>query len=376
MREDVQKLRHILYRLKQKLVDTSATARWIKSKIWIKPAPGVVTEVYRQDQDISRYFDWSDLNDKIARTKLREFTERYAREPDVVYLVKGDLVIEPRHGLAIQEGRQFVAESGTLSHIYLKPSYFRYLRHRLFNRKYSSFDSIVHCDGFAGMNLCHFIYDTVNPVLFMYRRGMITTRDPILISEKIYQKPYFQYFLRSTFMGELNWLRQKEGEWFRVREFRKAFVSMEIFKETYSLIKAPYRPGRKIFLNRRSKYQRNIKNLPELRLVLDKFGFETVCAEDLNYLQQVELFRDVKYFIGIHGAGLTNLLHSSIPDLRVLEIFTESLVHASFYRFLKMLGVGHYDAITGSTFDVNHNFTVDVKAFESKVADLLKAPGE
>jgi hypothetical protein len=376
MSDVVQKVKHILYRQKTKLLHTSRPARWVKSQIWNTPSDGVVTIIYKQDQDINRYFDWHDPDDEIARTKLRVFTERYAREPDVVYEVKGDLVIEPGHGLAIQKGRQYIAESGTLSHIYLKPSIFDYLRHRYFKRTYTEIDSVVHCDGFAGINLCHFIYDTLNPILFMYRRGMITKEDPILVSEKVYQKPYFQYFLGNTFMGELNWLRQREDEWFRVRKFRKAFVSMEIFRDTYALLKAPHRPHRKIFLNRRSKYQRNIRNLPALRAVLDKYGFETVYAEDLSYVQQVELFREVRYFVGIHGAGLTNLLHSSIPDLRVLEIFTESLVHASFYRFLKMLGVGYYDAITGGPFDINHNFDVGVESFEAKIVKLLNSPCE
>ena len=368
-----QRIKHILYRQKTSLLHFSKPGRWIKSKNWKAPSEGVVNVLYRKDQDISHYFDWKDPDDTIARTKLREFTERYATEPDIIYEIKGDLVIEPQFGLAIQSGREFIPQSGTLSHLHIRPALFSYLQRKYLNRKFVEIDELIHCDGFAGMNLCHFIYDTVNPILFLYKQGMIGDRDKILISEKVYQKPYFQYFLQHSFMGKLNWLRQRDDEWIRVRTFRKAFVSMEVFRLTYEIFpKQP--PGhRRIFLARKANYQRNILNIAALMPVLTQTGFEIVYAEDLTYQQQVELFRGVRYFIGIHGAGLTNLLHSDIPSLRVLELFSSSLVHASFYRFLKILNVEYYDALAGTPLDINWNFSVDVNDFTMKVKRLIQS---
>jgi capsular polysaccharide biosynthesis protein len=230
---------------------------------------------------------------------------------------------------------------------------------------------IIHCDGFAGLNLCHFVYDTINPILFLLERGMITRMSPLLISEKIYTRPYFKFVLNNTHLGELNWVVQKGNEWIKIKSFRKAFVSMEIFKSTYKFFQGVKNPHRKIFLNRKAYFQRNIKNINLLFDILNHYGFEFVFAEDLTYEEQVKLFRDVKYFVGIHGAGLTNLLHSDIPAICVLEIFSESYVHASFYRFLKILGVKYYDAIAGSKFDLNWNFTIDEKAFERRVQKLI-----
>jgi capsular polysaccharide biosynthesis protein len=146
---------------------------------------------------------------------------------------------------------------------------------------------------------------------------------------------------------------------------------MEIFHDAYKLCEGPKNPHRRIFLNRKSFYQRNIKNIDKLTEILKRYDFESIYAEDLSYEQQVAMFRETKYFVGIHGAGLTNLLFSDIQSLRVLEIFSESLVHASFYRFLEMLGVAHYDAITGTPFDINWNFTVDETQFESQIKTLI-----
>ena len=66
MNDLVEKVKHILYRQKTKLLHTSRLARWIKSQIWSPPADGVVTVIYKHDQDINRYFDWRDPDDEIA----------------------------------------------------------------------------------------------------------------------------------------------------------------------------------------------------------------------------------------------------------------------------------------------------------------------
>jgi len=371
MREAIQNTKHILYRLKTSILHKSSIARWIKSKIWNSPAPGTVEVVFREEQNISSYFDWEDLNDSNARDKLKSFTERYAGEPNVVYNVVGDIIIEPEFGLAIKKGRQLISESGTLSHIFLKPSFVKYLIQYFIRRRFTHYDAVIHCDGFAGLNLCHFVYDTINPILFLADRGMISKDSPLLISEKVYSRPYFRYVLGTTFFGDLNWVVQKSNEWIKVKSFKKAFVSMEIFKSTYRIFEQTKNPHRKIFLSRKSNFQRNIKNMDRLWTILKPYDFELIFAEDLSYEEQVKLFREVKYFVGIHGAGLTNLLHSAIPSINVLEIFSESLIHASFYRFLKILGVNYYDAIVGSEFDINWNFTIDENIFETKIRKLM-----
>jgi hypothetical protein len=373
MADSIQRFRHVAYRLKNRLLHESLPARRLRGWIWKKPQPGVVQTVFREEQDISHYFDWKDI-DGLAATRLRGFTEKYAREPNIVYEFRGDLVIEPMYGLTINKGRQYIRESGTLSHLFLTPSLVKHLVHRLLGRPYTQYDKLIHIDCFAGTNLCHFIYDVVNPALFLYERGMITITDRLLIGEKVYRKPFFQYFLAHTILGKFNWVVQKDNEWIKAKEIRRPFVSMEIFKSTYAMLRHDVKPHRKIFLDRRGQHQRNIRNILGIKAVLDSHGFETVYAEDLSYEDQVSLFRTVKYFVGIHGAGLTNLLHARIPELRVLEVFPANVVHASFYRFLRILDVGYYDALAGSEADIHWSFTVNEDEFKEKVDRMMLQP--
>ena len=368
-----ERLKHILYRFKTKVFLQSAPARFIWSKLWKNPLAANVNVLYEQKNNILPYFDFAKLEEGVGRQKLKEFTERYADEPDIVYQITGEIIIEPEYGLGIMQGRRFIRQTKSLSHPFLKPALFKYLRHRLFVRKYRDFDTIIHCDGYAGTNLCHFIYDTINPLLLLHATGKVDMTLPVLINEKIYNKPFFQYCRQLGVLRNINWLVQGKNDWIRVKKIYKPFVSMEVFPEVYKLLEGPKAPGRKVFLNRKSFYQRNIKNIKSIEAILSENGFEMVYAEDLSYEQQVHLFREVKYFVGIHGAGLTNLLHSKIEELRVLEIFSESLVHASFYRFLEILQIKYYDAIVGSTFDINWNFEIDEQKFRDKLYKLLSA---
>jgi hypothetical protein len=372
MKEFIQKIKHILYRAKAWVLYKSRPALWFRSHIWKMPSKEVVNILFEEQQDISNYFNWGRIRSPIASAKLKEFTQRYSTEPNLIYEFTGDLYVEPEYGLVINSNREYIRQSGTLGHIFLRPSLVKYLVQKYISKRYTYYDYLIHCDGFAGKNLCHFIYDTINPILFLHERGHIDLGTPILVAQRVFEKPYFQYFLKETFLGELNWVVQQENQWIRSKAIRKAFVSMEIFKTTHKLILGQTNPSRRIFLNRKSYYQRNILNINGVVQILTKFGFENIYAEDLSYAEQVNLFREVKYFVGIHGAGLTNLLHSDIKSLRVLEIFSESLVHASFYRFLEILEIEHYDAVTGTKFDINWNFSIDLDVFEDAVIRLLE----
>ena len=63
-----------------------------------------------------------------------------------------------------------------------------------------------------------------------------------------------------------------------------------------------------IYISRRSAGRRRIINEDEVTSVLRRFGFETVCAEELSFEEQVRLFSLARYIVSNHGAGLTNML--------------------------------------------------------------------
>ena len=77
---------------------------------------------------------------------------------------------------------------------------------------------------------------------------------------------------------------------------------------------------KRLYISRRRAGRRRIVNEDEVTSVLRKFEFETVCAEDLSFEQQVAICSRARYIVSNHGAGLTNVLFmkhgGSVLELR------------------------------------------------------------
>jgi capsular polysaccharide biosynthesis protein len=77
---------------------------------------------------------------------------------------------------------------------------------------------------------------------------------------------------------------------------------------------------RRIYVSRRKANFRRLLNEADLEDLLKDFGFETRVLEDLNLLDQIQLFSETAIALGPHGAGLTNMLfmrtNSKIIELR------------------------------------------------------------
>jgi capsular polysaccharide biosynthesis protein len=74
-----------------------------------------------------------------------------------------------------------------------------------------------------------------------------------------------------------------------------------------------------ILIDRRNVLERALVNMDELARRLASFGFRVYDPTTMLFVDQISLFRCAKIVLGVHGAGLTNLLFSSRPV--VIELF-------------------------------------------------------
>jgi hypothetical protein len=83
-------------------------------------------------------------------------------------------------------------------------------------------------------------------------------------------------------------------------------------------------PRRRVLISRRKfdTPKRRIVNLDEIAPTLAAFGVEEVVLEDLDVEAQIALFSTAELVIGVHGAGLANLIFSP-PDCRVVLLENE-----------------------------------------------------
>jgi len=79
---------------------------------------------------------------------------------------------------------------------------------------------------------------------------------------------------------------------------------------------------KKIFINREhdsSLENRKIINNNEVKYFLTKLGFKSITLSNYDFKKQVEIFKNAKFVIGLHGSGFANIVFSK-PGTKILEI--------------------------------------------------------
>jgi capsular polysaccharide biosynthesis protein len=87
-------------------------------------------------------------------------------------------------------------------------------------------------------------------------------------------------------------------------------------------ISSEMKAAKLIYATRRSAARRFVKNEQEVNEMLKSIGFEILELESFSFRDQVRMFSETKFFIGQHGAALTNLLFMREESF-VMELKTE-----------------------------------------------------
>lgn len=91
-----------------------------------------------------------------------------------------------------------------------------------------------------------------------------------------------------------------------------------------------------IFISRQRSRDRRIRNVDEIEGILTELGFDTVILEEMSFPEQASLFSHAEVVVGVHGAGLTNLIFGT--DLDVVEIFPDSEIRDHYFYLSEVLG--------------------------------------
>lgn len=79
--------------------------------------------------------------------------------------------------------------------------------------------------------------------------------------------------------------------------------------------------GHRIYVSRSKASRRKVLNESELMPTMEKYGFSIVYFEDYSWHEQVSICANANVMMGLHGAGLTNMLfmpnQSKIIELRM-----------------------------------------------------------
>jgi capsular polysaccharide biosynthesis protein len=125
--------------------------------------------------------------------------------------------------------------------------------------------------------------------------------------------------------------------------------------------------GRKIFIVRSKETGRTILNLKEVEDLLNRFGYESIDCSKLALKEQIEFFSSASHVIGIHGAGLVNIIFRKDLPLSVLEIFPDCEFAPEHYKNISKKYGYRYMNIFGYDRDENNNFKLKISLLEEKL---------
>ncbi len=281
-------------------------------------------------------------------------------------------MIEPKYGWPITSNYQLVYDCFPYSrqNIVPVPSVLS-----LFNNKKKYVEKIISFREIFDFGYWHFFTDILHKAYVLNAHDALDKNVPILVSKNLASQSYFKFFVQNTSL-------------FEGREIIVQDDFLMIAQQVFFIKPMPHRPAyyhqttqlvkswkgdlskkRNIFLNRSSSRGRFISNMDEVIPVLQKLDIELVDADTLTIQDQIKLFSETVLVVGIHGAGLSNIMFRFPASLTLIEIFpwaTGRFQIPPHYFLMSRIFKFSYHAILGSHYKdaVAKSFSVDINELE------------
>jgi len=115
------------------------------------------------------------------------------------------------------------------------------------------------------------------------------------------------------------------------------------------------KPTKRLFVVRHG-VARSLANEWQLQTTLERYGFELIEPGEYSFREQVEMFASAEMIVGVHGAGLSNLLFAPI-ECAVCELLPKNFQAACFQHLANSFGQPYTPVAGGLLY--RGTFTVD-----------------
>lgn len=331
--------------------------------VYRKGFPFVESKVHLKDLPLGK-----------ARTYMQAWYEWTQEEFILVF--KKKCWIEPDYGWAIVEPNRLVYYSLGVSRTWFqqKPGFFEFWRRKEIIRTSKG----ISLRDPGEENYFHFFNDLVAKLFFLQQHDINVKDFPVIVSAKAWEKPYFQYYLKySTFLQSLDWIVQNRQyiQCDNIIFCKPLTHRLDLWNDILSPLRkiSPSHAHRKFFITRSKSRLRFIENSEAVTNVCNQFGLEVIDTDDMLPEQQVEIFSQASLIVGIHGAGLTNMIFRD-RDCSILEIFPPpDLGYLPYHYVLLACMKGfRYRAIIGEKAKIPYSggFHLNILQFERELRNL------
>ena len=292
-------------------------------------------------------------------TSPADASRRAADSPLKPYLCQlhRNVLIEPVYGFAIADygllietsvSNAYAVRDPVLRQVGALPSPARYFNARTRRRYRSDLESVISLGTLWCSNYFHFYRDFL-PKMLLLEESNIDPALPVIVEDRLFDQPFFREAIQSKRLSRWNFMSPR-GQFIKTESVvfcsanqyflpdRRVSPDSTLLSRASAGTKFLESPGevlalldlddgrqqrsaeRRIFLTRSTTRGRTLSNYEELEGLLHEWNFETVDTDGMSLREQAHIFRGCRYVIGIHGAGLTNIIHAHDHDLSLLEL--------------------------------------------------------
>lgn len=139
----------------------------------------------------------------------------------------------------------------------------------------------------------------------------------------------------------------------------------EMIREIRKLFRFHFEPTNsqnfdKIYVSRSKSGRRRVINELAVSTLLNEYGFVTLHFEDFSFEEQIKMASQAKVLIGLHGAGLTNMIFMA-EQASVLEFRPENDdSNLCYYALASALHLKYYYQFGQSPIKVDYNDDVEI----------------
>lgn len=359
------------------------TFAWQASSLWpLTPAP-----TWLCDRGFYPYRDsdpFVNLPDLGAFEWLRDCHdhERFGH-------TNGAALVDPLTGWIVEEPARLLRHGRVDMHAISLPGFTSYLRARYRGACVQNVGEIVSLRDAAEMNYYHFLVDIIGGRLRLADELGLFPGTAILIGRRAFEERRYvrdairimgihrdQILIQENLPGSSKWIRSKRL--YFADPPRQSLRNYQYVRRVLRVPDSDRSSQRRIFLIREPRYGRGINNIDAVMQTAHRFGFEVIQTGDRSLEEQQEIFSASRYVVGIHGAGLANLIFRNNADCSVLEIYPPSVRRPrfNFYFMAKVLGFHHQfmqasDGPQGAVLNYKSNFDVDVDKLALAIERIL-----
>ena len=307
-------------------------------------------------------------------------TKSFFREVGTAYLYRcnGPVVVEPFFGWAIIPGRRILNKSFIFSEdpwrSWPMPSLLDYISPR---RNTIVLEKAVSLSCDWG-NYYHFFVDVL-PQFYVLDICGVPANIPVIVPHCFKNKRFIQDFMKlSGYLNRRPIIVQQRYEYIKVKKeiyFSKDsnFHSkgLHAVLDSFAGLIENESFGCRVFLNRSPETGRYITNFEELRSLIGKYGLRIVDSATMSLEDQIRLFSSTEILVGIHGAGLANMIFRRGRDMKIMEIFTQNRQPNHYKRLASDFNYDYTPFIAGAPLQGKSGFDVDPALFENALAQCL-----